>query len=77
MVINPTKVMMETIFGSLIVHEANPIVMRRNENSLIWPSADQVKKLFFLVWPMMPRINIVINGLMISTNALSMITSGI
>lgn len=73
MEINPTKVMIEAIFGSLIAHEANPIVIRRNENSLICPRLDQAKKLFFLVCPMIPRISIVIAGLMMRTNNMKQI----
>ena len=59
--------MIEAIFGSLIAHEAKPMVISRNENSLICPRLDQAKKLFFLVCHMIPRINIVIAGLMMRT----------
>jgi len=49
MVINPTKVIMESMVGSLIYHDVIPIATIRNENSLICPSDIQVRKLFFLV----------------------------
>lgn len=72
MVINPTKVTMESMLASLIYHHIIPILMTRNENSLICPRDIQVRKLFFLVCHKNPKIIIVMIGLMISTNMIHM-----
>jgi hypothetical protein len=64
MEINPMRVMIEAMFGSLIAHEANPMATSKNENSLICPRLDQARKLFFLVCHMIPRINMMMIGLM-------------
>jgi hypothetical protein len=46
-----------------------PIVIIKNENSLICPSDTQVRKLFFLVCQRNPNIIIVMIGLMTNTKA--------
>ena len=72
MVISPTKVIMESIVGSLIYHEVIPIVMIRNENSLICPSDIHVRKLFFLTCHKNHNTTMVMIGFIISTNATKM-----
>jgi len=67
MVINPTKVIMDSSVGSLIYHEVMPIATSKKENSLICPIDIPVRKLFFLVCPRNPSTIIVMIGLTIST----------
>lgn len=60
---------MESIFGSLIYHEVIPIVIMRNENSLICPNDIQVRKLFFLTCHKNHNTTMVMIGFIINTNA--------
>ena len=53
------------------------MAMRRNENSLICPREEPARKLFFFVCPIMPKIIIVISGLMKRINKLNTIIMGI
>lgn len=62
------NVTIERIVGSLIYHELMPIVIIKNENSLICPNDIQDKKLFFLVCPSNQSTIIVTIGLTIRTN---------
>jgi hypothetical protein len=74
MVINHTNVIIESIVGSLMYHQAIPMVIIRKENSLICHSDIPVRKLFFLVCPRNPSTIIVIIGLIISTNTINTIS---
>jgi len=65
------------MLGSFIAHEANPMVINKNENSLIWPKLVQAKKLFFLVCHISPNTSMVIIGFITSTNRIKHIISGI
>ena len=67
MVINPTRVIIESNVGSLIYHEVIPIAINKKENSLICPIDIHVKKLFFLVCPRNPSTIMVMIGFRIST----------
>jgi hypothetical protein len=77
MVTSPTKVIIESIVGSLIYHEVIPIVIMRNENSLICPRDIPVRKLFFLVCHKNHRTIMVIIGLIISTNTIKIMSGNI
>ena len=52
------------------------MAMRRNENSLICPREEPAKKLFFFVCPMMPKMIVVMSGLMISIKSEKIIIMG-
>ncbi|MEI6672625.1 MAG: hypothetical protein WCL02_04785 [bacterium] len=76
MVTSHISVIIESIVGSLIYHEVIPIVIMRNENSLICPNEIHVRKLFFLVCPRNQSIIMVMIGFIIKTKIIN-ITSGI
>lgn len=56
-------------------HDATPIPIKRNENSLICPRDIHVRKLFFLVCPRNHSVIIITIGLIINTNTMN-INSG-
>ena len=63
---------MESMLESLIYHDVIPIVIIRNENSLICPNDIQVRKLFFLICHKNHNTIMVIIGLIINTNTTKM-----
>ncbi|MEI8252775.1 MAG: hypothetical protein WCG25_03355 [bacterium] len=63
--------------GSFSTPEVIHIVINRNENSLTWPKAHHVKKLFFLVCHNNHKIIIVIAGFIISENRVKTIVGRI
>jgi hypothetical protein len=73
-VTSPVKVIIDNTSGSLITHALIHIAISKKENSLICHKDNHAKKLFFLVCHINQSIMSLINGFIINTNPLNIIT---